>query len=331
MNEIYRQPLVIGIDAGGTRSRARLEAVAAGGPVLGNGAGGPGNALSVGRAALTLHLTGAIAAAVPAAARGQVVAAFGGFAGAAAGLGPDLGHGLALSCLQDALAAHGITGARAAVGGDTEIALAAAPGAPADGLVLIAGTGAIASRLRDRRRASVTDGHGWLLGDEGSGFWLGGHAVRAALEALDGRGPWTSLVGRVTAHYFPEGAGTGERLQHSGLGPEERHELAEGIVVRAYGQAPPQLALLSPAAVAAADEGDAVALRLLDRAAGLLCASVRSLGPRPGEPLVTSGGLLGPDGPLLDRVTALLADLDLRVFPVSDGAGGAAALARLLV
>ncbi|WP_405580176.1 N-acetylglucosamine kinase [Streptomyces sp. NBC_01190] len=336
MNEIYSQPLVVGIDAGGTRSRASLEAAAPGGPVLGHGTGGPGNALSVRRADLTRHLTEAIAAAVPAAARSRVVAAFGGFAGAAAGLGPERGQGLALSCLADALAANGITGARTDVGGDTEVALAGAPGAPGDGLVLIAGTGAIAARLAGRRRTAVTDGHGWLLGDEGSGFWLGGHAVRAALEALDGRGPWTSLVARVTAHYFPAGEPVpGVRLP---AGPPRRewdfeasHGLAEGIVVRAYGEAPARLALLSPVAVAAAGEGDPVALRLLDRAAELLAATVRSLAPRPGEPLATTGGLLGPEGPLLGRVTVLLADLDLRIFPVADGSGGAAALARALL
>ncbi|MYS21465.1 ATPase, partial [Streptomyces sp. SID4948] len=238
-------------------------------------------------------------------------------------------HGLALSCLRDALTANGISGARAEVGGDTEVALAAAPGAPADGLVLIAGTGAIATRLTDRRRVAVTDGHGWLLGDEGSGFWLGNHAVRAALEALDGRGPWTSLVARVTAHYFPEG--DGPAAPEPGWSFEDRHSLAEGLVVRAYGQAPARMALLSPAAVAAANEGDEVALRLLDRAAGLLSATVRSLAPHPGEPLVTTGGLLGPSGPLLPRVTSLLTDLDLHVFPVSDGTAGAAALARLLL
>jgi N-acetylglucosamine kinase-like BadF-type ATPase len=336
MSEIYSQPLVIGIDAGGTRSRACLApavpAPASGADpaaaVLGRGAGGPGNALSVGRADLTRHLTDAIAQAVPPAARGRVVAAFGGFAGAAEGLGSERGHGLALSCLSDALAANGIDGAAVGVGGDTEVALAAAPGAPVDGLVLIAGTGAIATRLAGRRRQAVIDGHGWLLGDEGSGFWLGGRAVRAALEALDGRGPWTTLVAAVAAHYLgaqaaPEG---GRRPD-----PQECWQLSEGIVTSAYGQHPAQLALLSPAAVAAAGEGDAVALRLLDEAASLLTAAVGALHPRPGEPLVLTGGLLGPDGPLLSRVCARLSGWGLRLHPTADGAPGAAALARTLL
>lgn len=330
MNEIHSRPLVVGVDAGGTRSRACL--AAPDGTVLGRGTGGPGNALSVARADLTRHLAAAIAEAVPAAERHRVRAAFGGFAGAADGLGTERGRGLALACLEDALAANGVTGAAVDVGGDTEVALASAPGAPADGLVLIAGTGAIASRLTGRRRTAVVDGHGWLLGDEGSGYWLGAHAVRAALEALDGRGPWTLLVAKVAAHYFPPAPG---RPPYPLPGPsapfEARDALGEAIVARAYGRPAPRLALLSRAAVEAADEGDAVALRLLDRAADLLAGAVRALGPRAGEPLAMAGGLLGPDGPLLSRVTARLDGLGLRAYPVADGTAGAVALARTLL
>jgi glucosamine kinase len=327
MNEIYSRPLVIGIDAGGTRCRAHLTAAGPGGAVLGRGSGGPGNALSVGRADLTRHLADAIAGALPPgpAVRSRVAAAFGGFAGAAVGLGPERGHALAVSCLRDALAANGISGAAVGVGGDAEIALAAAPGAPADGLVLIAGTGALASRLTGRRPACAIDGHGWLLGDEGSGFWLGNRAVRAALEALDGRGPWTTLVHRVMAHFLVEGA------VDVSTGALARHAVTETIVSRAYEQAPPRLAALSPVAAAAAQDGDAVALTLLDTAADLLTAKVRALRPRPGEPLVTTGGLLGPTGPLHSRVTARLAPFHLDVHPVPDGSPGAAALASTLL
>ncbi|WP_202233051.1 N-acetylglucosamine kinase [Actinacidiphila reveromycinica] len=359
-----RPPLVVGIDAGGTRSRACLAVGVPGGPVLGRGCGGPGNALSVGRADLTRHLAAAVgealAGALPAdpEARGRIGAAFGGFAGAAPGAGPERGEDLAVSCLRDALAEHGVTGVPVGVGGDADVALAAAPGAPRDGLVLIAGTGAIAARLAGGRRAAVSDGHGWLLGDEGSGFWLGNHGTRAALEALDGRGPWTALVPRVVAHFLGAGAGTGagagvgadaavgsggegvgtegpvgaEALRRAlEVGPSSdpvaRHLLGELVVTRAYAQAPARLGALSPAVAEEAERGDQVARRLLDTAAGLLAATVRSLGPRPGEPLVVTGGLLAPGGPLLARVTERLADRGLRIFPVADGSTGAAALA----
>ena len=71
-----------------------------------------------------------------------------------------------------------------AVHGDALVAYASGTAAP-DGTVLIAGTGAIAAQVRDLRLDRVADGHGWLLGDAGSGFWLGREAVRRLLADLD--------------------------------------------------------------------------------------------------------------------------------------------------
>lgn len=77
---------------------------------------------------------------------------------------------------------------------DIEAAFASAPGTPADGLALVAGTGAAATRISGRRCTVSVDGDGWLLGDEGSGFWIGRGAVRAALRMADGRGDPTTLA-----------------------------------------------------------------------------------------------------------------------------------------
>ena len=63
-----------------------------------------------------------------------------------------------------------------------------------DGHALVAGTGSAAIRVRGGEVEGVSDGSGWLLGDEGSGFWIGHHIVRAAVADLDGRGPWTGLA-----------------------------------------------------------------------------------------------------------------------------------------
>ena len=63
-----------------------------------------------------------------------------------------------------------------------------------DGYAVISGTGAGAIRVEDGRQVAVADGLGWLLGDEGSGFWIGHRVVRAALADLDGRGPATALT-----------------------------------------------------------------------------------------------------------------------------------------
>ena len=54
-----------------------------------------------------------------------------------------------------------------------------------DGAILITGTGSSAALMRDGELTQF-GGHGFLLGDKGSGAWLGRSAVAATLEALDG-------------------------------------------------------------------------------------------------------------------------------------------------
>lgn len=68
---------------------------------------------------------------------------------------------------------------------------------------------------------------------------------------------------------------------------------------------------------------------ILDEAADQLAETVRALAPRPGEPLVATGGLLGPDGPLTEPLTIRLHPLGLTLDWVADGCRGAVALARL--
>ncbi|MFF9014238.1 N-acetylglucosamine kinase [Streptomyces sp. NPDC014870] len=306
MNESRIQECVLGVDAGGTRIRARL-ADAATGAVLAEGAGGPGNALSVPAAALVENLARALAGAVPPERAGAVVSVVAGFAGG----GPGGGVANARAGLLEALGGAGVPGGvRVEVLGDADIAFAAGPGAPEHGLVLIAGTGATAARVARRRVVRAVDGDGWLLGDGGSGFWLGREALRAVLRALDGRGPRTALAGPVA-----EVCG--------GLSKE-------AVVGYGFGGHPVRLAALSPLVVDAARGGDDVARTLLDRAADELAATVRALGPRPGEPLVVTGGLTGPDGPLLARLADRVGAWGLTPAAVRDGVGGAVALARLL-
>ncbi|MCX2183041.1 ATPase [Streptomyces sp. SKN60] len=304
MNGSSIQRVVVGIDAGGTRTRARC-ADAATGTALGEGTGGPGNALSVPAEELVRHLAEALRGALPPGAGGAVGAVVAGFAGG----GPGGGAERAGAALRAALAEVGAAPARIVVHGDAEVAFAAGPGTPADGLVLIAGTGAAGARVVGRRLASAVDGDGWLLGDAGSGFWLGREALRAVLRALDGRGPATALSDPVAALC-------------GGLAKER-------LVGWAYAAHPVRLAGLSPLVVDAAAAGDAVATGLLDRAADELTVTVRALLPRPGEPLVVTGGLLGPGGPLLDRLSVRVAALGLVPSSVPDGLAGAVALARL--
>lgn len=371
--------LVVGLDAGGTRTRAVL-AFATDGRPLGEGVAGPGNALTVSVPQLTEHLVEALGQAVPEAARPRVVAVAGGFAGAA-GTADEPGRVNALTALTEALRRLGIPAGEIRICSDIEAAFAAAPGTPgppADGLALVAGTGAVAMRIAGRHCEKTVGGDGWLLGDDGSGFWLGREAVRAALRMADGRGEPTALavsVGRalgVPGEVLPGGWGAGlpgagrsfdgpydggqaapapddPRIGGSGgepgaggaAGPavaqtgEWTRALREAYRMRllpAVMERPPvQLARLAPLVAEAARDKDSVAVGILDEAAGHLVGTVRALRPRPGERIVATGGLLGPDGPLTAPLTARLQPLGLTLDWVADGSRGAVALARLSV
>lgn len=64
-----------------------------------------------------------------------------------------------------------------------------------EGAVVASGTGAVTLAVGPRSVRRV-DGWGHLLGDAGSGFWIGRQALSAVLRAHDGRGPATALTGR---------------------------------------------------------------------------------------------------------------------------------------
>ncbi|GAA2381176.1 hypothetical protein GCM10010255_03480 [Streptomyces coeruleofuscus] len=474
--------MVVGLDAGGTRTRAVLATADDGRPV-GEGAAGPGNALTVPVPQLTEHLAEAVGRAVPEAVRDRVVAVAGGFAGATGAAADEPGRRNALAALTAALRRLGIDAGPPVIGSDIEAAFASAPGTPADGLALVAGTGAVAMRITGRRGAVTVDGDGWLLGDDGSGFWIGRAAVRAALRMADGRGAptvlaetvgrelgvpgdalpggaaaggavrrlspdvvpggaegasgdgWHEAVPRVTGpgqsggaegaggrpagpgpsgeggresagsgrfggagaaggrSAGPEQSGAGGWSTGSGesggfgavggpsagsgqspgvgaaggrgpVGPGESGPAAAAIggvagspavgrrplpphddtpwsrprreayrrhlLPAVMAEPPIRLARLAPLVVAAArDAEDPVALAILDEAADQLTETVRALDPGPGERVVATGGLLGPDGPLTDRLETRLRALGLTLDWVPDGCRGAVALARL--
>ncbi|MFF3330885.1 N-acetylglucosamine kinase [Streptomyces sp. NPDC002888] len=368
---------VVGVDAGGTRTRAVLAAVEGGGP-QGEGSGGPGNALSVPVPQLTAHLVEAVGRAVPERLRRRVVAVAGGFAGAAR-TADEPGRVRAEAALSAALERLGIAPTSIEIHSDIEAAFASAPGHPADGIALVGGTGAVAARIEGRVCGATAGGDGWLLGDDGSGFWIGREAARAALRMADGRGRPTvlaGLVGRelgVPGDVLPGGellgggrggggagdwpasgvlpgevslgdalageAVTGEALTGDGLpygregGP--RWTRAQRVAYRMHvlpavmDRPPVRLARLAPLVTLAAQDKDPVAEAILQEAADHLADTVEALAPRPGERLVVTGGLLGPDGPLLAPLTDRLRLLGLTIDRVTDGCPGAAALARL--
>ena len=87
---------------------------------------------------------------------------------------------------------------RTLVVNDALIALVAGAGDKA-GVVLVAGTGSIAYGKDAGGRAARAGGWGYLLGDEGGGFWIGRAALSAVVRQYDGRGPATLLTELVLA------------------------------------------------------------------------------------------------------------------------------------
>nr|MBA2286157.1 BadF/BadG/BcrA/BcrD type ATPase [Ktedonobacteraceae bacterium] len=62
------------------------------------------------------------------------------------------------------------------------------------GVVLIAGTGSIALGRDARGTSRRAGGWGHVIGDEGSGYEMGRLGLQAAVRAVDGRGPRTTLL-----------------------------------------------------------------------------------------------------------------------------------------
>jgi N-acetylglucosamine kinase-like BadF-type ATPase len=92
---------------------------------------------------------------------------------------------------------------RVVIVNDALIALeTGAPGEP--GVVVISGTGSIAYGRNANGEAARSGGWGYVLGDEGSGYWIGRAALRAVLRAADYRGPRTALTPMLLDHFQVE-------------------------------------------------------------------------------------------------------------------------------
>jgi len=67
------------------------------------------------------------------------------------------------------------------------------------GVVVIAGTGTITYGENAKGETADASGWGYLIGDEGGGFWIARQALAAACRGYDGRGEATTLTERLTA------------------------------------------------------------------------------------------------------------------------------------
>lgn len=167
--------------------------------------------------------------------------------------------------------------ARVLVVNDALVALeAGAPGQP--GVVVISGTGSISYGRNAKGEAARSGGWGYVLGDEGSGYWIGRAALRAVLREADKRGPQTALSDML--------------LKHFGVAQ------AQGLIHEVYNATlkPPAIGALAKCVQTAFSQGDEVAIGILRGAANELEASALSVARRlelVGEPFtfILAGGI----------------------------------------
>jgi len=208
---------------------------------------------------------------------------------------------------------------------DLEVAFAAGTPEP-DGTVLVAGTGATAGAVTDHRLTRTADGYGWLLGDDGSGFWLGREAVRAALHTLDAGEPPGHLVGSLLREL--DEAETVDKVPSAQArrGIDRRRDR----VIQAVNSRPGvQLSALAPLVTAAYRYGDPKARSIVERAAAALLATLSRIRDQ-GEttPIVLAGSLTTDTSPVGTTLRTLLsARFAGPVRPARTGVGGAAWLA----
>ena len=311
------EALVLGLDVGGTSTRVLAVTPQRVRRGAGRASGGNPTGLGPGRAAAALAeaVAQALTGLDPADVRHIVL----GLAGAGAlSSGEDLPDGgEAFSRVWDE------AGIRCPVEYEPDALIAFAAGTPApDGSLLLSGTGAVAIAVKDRVMASRSDGHGWLLGDRGSGFWLGRQAVLAAMAALGGEGPATALTGLVI-----ESLRLPEIGRDAPLTPRD-------LVAAVMAEPPTALARLAPLLTTACADGDPVAEAIADRAAGHLAATLAAVRePDASTPIVLAGSVLTNSTPVAERVRRMLRERwpGAVVTPAPDGAAAAAwlALARI--
>ena len=251
MTAVSRPLHVLGIDAGGTKTVCYLADGEA--RVLGEARGGGANLQAEGELGVekVLHAVMAEATSAHTAEIDAICLGMAGF--------DRQGEGLVLRAIMKRIGAR----ARVVLVNDALVALVAGVG-EAPGVVIICGTGSIAYGRNPRDQAARAGGWGYILGDEGSGYWIGRRALRAVARGADGRGPGTALTARVLSHF---GIGAPSELVAEIYDRQLRHH-ALAQVARLVQQA--------------RDEGDEVATQILEAAAHELVAAARSVVERLG-------------------------------------------------
>lgn len=145
-----------------------------------------------------------------------------------------------------------------------------------DGILLYAGTGSVAYAIDEKGEIHQIGGWGYLLGDEGAGYWIGREAIRQALHLIESK----------------EVASSGSLVDL--ILKEINANDWNSVKSFVYSQNRSAIAALSKVVDQAALKGDKSAIEILNRAAGYLADLVertdRSL-LRKSLPIKFTGGI----------------------------------------
>ena len=223
--------------------------------------------------------------------RGQPLALYGGFTG----LGATHDKAALLTVLQEALP---ISASHTTLTHDMDIAYRAAftPGA---GYLVYAGTGSIAAFIDERGQTHLAGGRGYLLGDEGGGYWIAREAL-AWTWRQENRAPGAWKQSPMAQRLFDAVGGSEWQFTRALVYGSNRGEIG-------------RLALQ----VAASSQDDPFAHALLLRAGAALGELAQHMLHRFGQRPVTAGGRALLLSPLLEEGVraALPPNIELQVIP----------------
>lgn len=130
------------------------------------------------------------------------------------------------------------------------------------GILILAGTGSMAWARDEAGASHRTGGWGEIVGDEGSGYWIGRQVLGAVSKSIDGRAEPTGLV-----------AGVFNLL---GLDLGDKVNQLEGWAAE-LSEPRTQIAALAPVVLNLAEHGDVTAQAIADAAADELAWHVRTM------------------------------------------------------
>jgi glucosamine kinase len=262
------QSLVVGVDGGGTKTRALLadergERIA---EVTGSGSTVKPQEAERSAGVIAGVVRDALEQAAKSGVKPKVL--YVGVAG--------VGRSAEREALHEALSAHELAD-KVVVDTDFSVALTDAF-VEGPGVLLIAGTGSSAFARGPAGATARCGGWGPVIGDEGSGAWIGRRALSVVAAAADGREPETALSGAV-------------------LTAAQVSESSE-LIKWAADATPAKLATLAPVVLSVADAGDLRANSIVSMAVEELALHVRALArqlftdERASVPVALTGGLL---------------------------------------